>query len=63
MRDPSGLDLNEIATALADQTDYEHRWRINPHTGEIVLWTSHAGIHGQNQVGLDELVVRPGNIM
>jgi hypothetical protein len=32
----SSLDLEEIANALADQTDYEHRWLINPQTGEIV---------------------------
>jgi hypothetical protein len=30
----SSLDLGEIAEALADQTDYEHRWLINPATGE-----------------------------
>jgi hypothetical protein len=29
------LDLDEVASALADQTDYEHRWLINPQTGEI----------------------------
>jgi hypothetical protein len=28
--DLDNLDLDEIATALADQTDYEHRWLINP---------------------------------
>lgn len=38
--DLSGLDLVEIATALADQTDYEHRWLINPRTGEIMFWTA-----------------------
>jgi hypothetical protein len=26
-------DLEEIADALADQMDYEHRWLINPQTG------------------------------
>jgi hypothetical protein len=40
---------------LADQTDYEHRWLINPQTGEIVFWTSDTGIDGQNPVDLDEL--------
>ena len=33
--DLSDLDLEEIGNALADQTDYEHQWLINPHTGEI----------------------------
>ena len=36
----SSLDLEEIADALADQTDYEHRWLINPKTREIVFWTA-----------------------
>jgi hypothetical protein len=30
MLDLSSLDLEEIADALADQTDYEHRWLIKP---------------------------------
>jgi hypothetical protein len=30
----SSLDLGEIATALEDQTNYEHRWLIKPETGE-----------------------------
>jgi hypothetical protein len=51
----SSLDLEEIATALADQNGYEHRWLINPETGEIVLWTADTGIDGQNPVDLDEL--------
>ena len=55
MLDLSSLDLEEIATALADQTDYEHRWLINPQTGEIVFWTSDTGIDGQIPVDLDEL--------
>jgi len=38
--DLSSLDLEEIAGALADQTGYEHRWLINPQTGEIVFWTA-----------------------
>jgi hypothetical protein len=49
------LDLDEIAAALADQTDYEHRWLINPQTGEVAFWTSDTGIDGQNPVDLDEL--------
>jgi Uncharacterised protein family (UPF0158) len=51
----NGLDLEEIATALADQTDYEHRWLIDPQTGEIVFWTSDTGIDRQTPVDLDEL--------
>ncbi len=51
----SSLDLVGIASALADQTDYEHRWLINPETGEVVFWTSDTGIDGQTPVDLDEL--------
>jgi hypothetical protein len=51
----SGVDLEEIANALADQTDYEHHWLINPDTGEIALWTADTGIDGQTPVDLDEL--------
>jgi len=53
--DLAALDLEEIATALADQTGYEHRWLMNPDTGEIAFWTSDTGIDGQNPVDLDDL--------
>src|SRR3984893_13700742 len=53
--DRSSLDLEEIAPALADQTDYEHRWLINPQTGQVVLWTSDTGIDGQTPVDVDDL--------
>jgi hypothetical protein len=51
----SSLDLEEIANALADQTDYEHRWLINPQTGEVVFWTADTGIDGQTPIDPDEL--------
>ena len=53
--DPSSLDLDGIGSALADQTDYEHRWLINPQTGEIAFWTAETGIDGQTPVDLDDL--------
>jgi hypothetical protein len=53
--DLSSLDLEEIAAALADQSAYEHRWLINPETGEVVFWTSDTGIDGQTPVDLDDL--------
>jgi hypothetical protein len=53
--DLSSLDLEEIGNALADQTDYEHRWLIDPQTGEIAFWTAGTGIDGQTPVDLDEL--------
>ena len=55
MFDLDKFDLDEIATALADQTDYEHRWLIDPRTAETVFWTSDTGVDGQNPVDLDEL--------
>jgi hypothetical protein len=51
--DLSSLDLEDIGNALADRTDDEHWWLIDPETGEIVMWTSDTGIDGQNPVGLD----------
>ena len=55
MLDLSSFDLEEIGSALADQTDYEHRWLINPQTGEIVFWKADTGIDGQTPVDLDDL--------
>ena len=37
--DLSRIDLEDIASALADQNDYERHWLINPDTGEIAFWT------------------------
>jgi hypothetical protein len=59
MLDLSGIDVEEIATALADQTDYEHRWLIDPRTGQVVFWTSDTGIDGENPVEIDELDLIP----
>jgi hypothetical protein len=59
MLDLSALDVDEIATALSDQTDYEHRWLIDPRTGEIAFWTSDTGIDGENPIDLDELDLLP----
>lgn len=53
------VDLEELATALADQTDYEHRWLIDPRTGAIAFWTSDTGIDGENLVDIDELDLVP----
>ncbi|PKH38975.1 Uncharacterised protein family (UPF0158) [Nocardioides alpinus] len=51
----SAVDVEGVATALADQTDYEHRWLIDPRTGEVAFWTSDTGIDGENPVEIDEL--------
>jgi hypothetical protein len=53
--DLSSLDLEDIGNALADQTDYEHRWLINPQTGEIAFWAADTGIDGQTPVDVDDL--------
>lgn len=55
MLDLSRVDLEEIATALEDRTDYEHRWLINPDTKQVVLWTAEGGIDGETPVDVDEL--------
>jgi len=44
---------------LEDQTGYEHRWLINPRTGEIVLWTEGGGLDGHTPVDLDDLDLLP----
>ncbi len=53
--DLRSIDLEEIANALADQTDYEHHWLINPDTGEIAFWMADTGLDGQTPVDVDEL--------
>jgi hypothetical protein len=53
MLDLGRIDVEEIATALADQTDYEHRWLIDPRTGRVAFWTSDTGIDGENPVEID----------
>jgi hypothetical protein len=56
MLDIHKFDLDEIAMALSDQNLYdEHRYLINPETGEIVFWTREGGIDGETPVDLDDL--------
>src|SRR5829696_1457633 len=59
MLDLSRVDVEEIAVALADQTDYEHRWLVDPQTGQVSFWTSDTGIDGENPVEIDELELIP----
>lgn len=59
MFDLTGIDVEEVATALADQTDYEHRWLLDPQTGQVVFWTSDTGIDGENPVEIEELDLVP----
>ncbi|MFJ8582226.1 UPF0158 family protein [Micromonospora sp. NPDC093277] len=55
MRDPDEFDLEEIAAALEDQSAYDHRWLIDPASGEVLLWTADGGIDGKTPVDLEEL--------
>ncbi len=55
MLDLGAIDVEEIATALSDQTDYDHRWLLDPRTGQVVYWASDTGIDGENPVEIDEL--------
>lgn len=59
MLDVRHLDLEEIATALQDQSAYEYRWLIDPASGEIMMWTADGGIDGKTPVDLDELDLVP----
>ena len=55
MVDLSAVDLDELATALGDQGYFEHRWLIDPDSGEISLWTAAGGIDGEHPVDLDDV--------
>ena len=55
MLDLSTVDLDEMATALQDQTAYDHRWLIDPDSGQPVLWTEDGGVDGRTPVDLDEV--------
>lgn len=57
--DLDAIDVEEIATALADRSDYEHRWPIDPRTGEVAFWTSDTCMDGEHPVELDELELVP----
>jgi hypothetical protein len=55
MLDLDSVDLDELAMALADQTDYERRWLIDPDSGQILVWIADTGLDGHTPVDLDEL--------
>ena len=55
MLDLDIIDVDEIATALSDQDDFERAWLIDPGTGVLSFWTSDTGIDGSNPVELDDL--------
>ncbi len=59
MLDLGAIDIEEVATALQDQTDFEHRWLVDPRTGGLSFWTSDTGIDGENPVELDDLDLIP----
>ncbi|MEO8829939.1 hypothetical protein [Lapillicoccus sp.] len=59
MLDVGGIDVEEIATALADQTYDEHRWFLDPRTGQFAFWTSDTGVDGVNPVEINELDLIP----
>ncbi|MEQ0560562.1 UPF0158 family protein [Amycolatopsis sp. NEAU-NG30] len=56
------FDLEEIAAALQDQTDYEHFHLVDPRTGEMGYWTRDTGVDGHHPVDLDDadqVVIEP----
>lgn len=53
------VDVEEAATALAGQTDYEHPWLIGGRTGAIAVWISDTDIDCENPVDLDDLDLIP----
>ena len=48
MLDLRQLDLDEIASALADQAQYDYQWLIDPQTGQPQPWISDTGSDGQD---------------
>lgn len=61
--DLDAFDAEEIGNALADQANYEHRWLVDPGTGEVAFWTSDLGIDDENPVELDELDLIPIDLL
>lgn len=59
MLELSQLDLDEIATALSDQTDDDHRWLIDPKSGRVAFWTSDTGLDGENPVEAEDVDLTP----
>jgi hypothetical protein len=50
----SDLDLGLIATALADQSQDEHRWYLDPRTGGLHLWTVEGGLDGDGEYEIED---------
>ncbi|GAA4257326.1 hypothetical protein [Dactylosporangium darangshiense] len=51
----AGIDLDELTTALQDQGGYDdHRWLIDPATGEIAFWTPELGLDGRGDAADEE---------
>jgi hypothetical protein len=62
MLDLDELDVEEIAEALADQTDYEHRWLIDPHDGSggvLAQRHGHRRPEPRRDRGLDLMPIDP----
>ena len=55
MLELSQIDLDAIANALSDQSDYDHQWLIDPQSGQVTFWTSDTGIDGHNPVDLEDV--------
>ncbi|WP_410669596.1 UPF0158 family protein [Amycolatopsis sp. cmx-4-68] len=51
------FDLEDIAMALQEQTDYEYFHLVDPQTGEMAFWTRDGGIDGEHPVDLDDLAL------
>lgn len=59
MLDLGSFDIEETASALGDQTDFEHRWLVDPRSGQVAFWTRDTGIDGQNPVDIEAGSVPP----
>ena len=50
-----GIVGEQRVTFVGDQGYFEHRWLIDPDSGEISLWTEDGGIDGEHPVDLDDV--------
>src|SRR5258707_13165199 len=61
MLDPDGIDLEELAEALADQSPIDHRWFIDRQTGRLTVHGEEAfdGEDSQDDDDPDLMPVEP----
>ena len=58
--DLAGVDIDELASAMQDQEDYEHWWTFDPRTGEFGYRSRYDDDYGPDELpDPDVLVIHP----